>query len=163
MSKCIIIVGNTGTGKTTEAKKLLSSIQMKKYIYDVNNEYREYDKQAVFPNFKIFLSNAKMMRDTVIMFEEATIFLTHASSSESIRDMLVRKRHTNNIIIFNFHALRQVPLYLLDFCNYLIIGKTNDIPDKMRTKFDSFTDIVDAFNRVNESDNKYIKEYVKLN
>lgn len=165
MSKVIIIVGNTGTGKTTEAKKILASISMPKYIYDVNKEWTEYgNQQAVFPSdFKIFVNNCKLKTNTCLMFEEATIFLTHAGSSESIRNILVRKRHTNNIIIFNFHALRQVPLYLLDFCNYLILGKTNDIPKNIYNKFDSFTDIIEAFEEVQESEDNYIKEYVKLN
>jgi Cdc6-like AAA superfamily ATPase len=165
MSKCIVIVGATGTGKTTEVCKVLSSINIPLYIFDVNNEekYRTFkntwNKDV---NIKSFITSAKQKRETCIVFEEATIFFSHAGSTEEIKTILVQKRHTKNLIIFNFHSLRQVPLYILDFCDLLIIGKTIDNKKNIEDKFKDFQEIWQAFNMVADSPNKYVKKYIKL-
>ena len=163
MSKCIIIVGNTGTGKTTEARRLMRAVgSMEKYIYDVNNEYKDI-RGAVFCEFKEFLAEAKHKENTCILFEEATIFFSHSNSTETIKNILVRKRHTNNLLIFNFHALRQVPLFILDFANYIIIGKTNDLESRVSAKFADAPKIYTAWQDAQEDEDRYVKIHVKLN
>ena len=113
-------------------------------------------------NIKSFITSAKQKRETCIVFEEATIFFSHAGSTEEIKTILVQKRHTKNLIIFNFHSLRQVPLYILDFCDLLIIGKTIDNKKNIEDKFKDFQEIWQAFNMVADSPDKYVKKYIKL-
>ena len=167
MSKCIVIVGATGTGKTSEVCKILQQIDIPLLIFDVNNEekYRTFkntwNKDVNIKNFvqSIVLNHVK---NTCIVFEEATIFFSHGGSTEQIKQILVQKRHTKNLLIFNFHSLRQVPLYILDFCDLLIIGKTIDNTKNIEEKFKDFEEIYQAFTEVKADANKFIKKYVRL-
>lgn len=165
MSICIINVGNTGTGKTTETKDLLNAFKITEksfFIYDVNKEFLEF-YEGKFLKFKEFLKEANTKTNTVIVFEEATIFFQHNKTSEDIYELLVRKRHTNNTLIFNFHALHQVPIFILDFANYMILRQTNDVPSLIQKKFETYKNIYESFEFVQESENFFEKQYIKLN
>jgi hypothetical protein len=165
MSKCIINVGGTGTGKTTYTKQTILNYlpNMNKLIYDVNKEFMEYNG-SVFMPIKDFLKIANNKTNTIIVYEEATIFFKHSNQSTDITEQLVRKRHTNNLFVFNFHSLRQVPLYILDFCNYIVIRNTTDNYDNIRKKFEDYTSIYEAFKNVQDESEKnpYYFEEVKL-
>ena len=156
MSKAIIIVGSTGTGKTTYVKNILSGISIPLFIFDVNNEYKDFsNKNYNHSDFKKFTSDANMKTNHCIVYEEATIFFLHGGSTELIRSQLVRKRHTKNLFVFNFHALHQVPMYLLDFCDLMIIKKTKDNSKLIYDKFKYNENIINAYNEVREDNNKY--------
>lgn len=165
MSKCIVIVGATGTGKTTTVVNLLKEVDLPKVIFDVNNEekYKPFknlwDKNFDFENF---INKACEFKSTCIVFEEATIFFSHSGATTNIKKLLVQKRHTKNLLIFNFHSLRQVPLFILDFCDLLVLGKTVDNRKNIETKFKNFTEIFEAFNLAQSSSDKYVKKYVRL-
>lgn len=165
MSKCIVIVGTTGTGKTTTVCNILKEVDIPKIIFDVNNE----EKYKSFKNlwdknldFESFVKKATTFKNSCIVFEEATIFFSHAGSTTDIKKLLVQKRHTKNLLIFNFHSLRNVPLFILDFCDLLVLGKTNDNRKNIETKFKDFTEIYQAFQLAQADQNKYIKKYVRL-
>jgi len=161
MSKSIIIVGSTGTGKTTFVKDILKGVNIPLFIYDVNNEYSE------FPNtnknnfdFKKFTIDANNKINTCIVYEEATIFFSHGGSTEHVRSQLVRKRHTKNLFVFNFHALHQVPMYLLDFCDLLVIKKTKDNSKLIFDKFKYNENIIEAYQAIKEDGNKYAQRLI---
>jgi len=157
MGKCIIIAGGTGTGKTTIVKKLLEKHPKNNLIYDVNNEYgRPYIQMEKF------LDKAKRVSNHLIVFEEATIFFSTAGGDKDVRELLVRKRHTNNILIFNFHSLSQVPLHILMFCDYMIIKKTNDQLSQMERKYKGNDKVFEAFRDVYNSPNKHETRIIKL-
>jgi Cdc6-like AAA superfamily ATPase len=165
MSKCIVIVGATGTGKTTTVVNLLNEVNMPLVIFDVNNE----EKYKPFKNlwdknfdFESFINRACELKGTCIVFEEATIFFSHSGATTNIKKLLVQKRHTKNLLIFNFHSLRQVPLFILDFCDLLVLGKTVDNRKNIETKFKNFTEIYEAFNQAQAHTDKYVKKYVRL-
>ncbi len=132
--KSILIVGMTKTGKTTEVKKILSTFpERKKYIYDVNREYTDRD----LPDLQSFIETAKKAKNSVIVFEEATIFFSNRGRSEDVTNILVRKRHTGNIIVFCFHSLRSIPLSIFELIDYVYIKRTNDSFASVKRKFDS--------------------------
>ena len=156
MSKAFIVVGSTGTGKTTFVKKILSEVNTPLFIFDVNNEYKEFpNKNYNHSDFKKFTSDANMKTNHCIVYEEATIFFLHGGSTELIRSQLVRKRHTKNLFVFNFHALHQVPMYLLDFCDLLVIKKTNDNSKLIFDKFKYNENIIEAYQAIKDDSNKY--------
>lgn len=165
MSKAIVIVGATGTGKTTTVVNILNEIDIPKVIFDVNNEekYKPFnnlwDKDF---NFENFIKKATELKGTCIVFEEATIFFSHSGATTDIKKLLVQKRHTRNLLIFNFHSLRQVPLFILDFCDLLVLGKTVDNKKNIETKFKDFTEIYQAFQEAQADESKFVKKYVRL-
>lgn len=132
MSKAHIIVGMTGTGKSEYIKKMLRKIPEKKalYIFDYQNEYQEFINYGLIP-FEDFAYNATMIRNGVIVYEEATIFLTsHGSQTDRyVNEVLVSKRHTNNYVFLIFHSVAEIPPYIYRKCNYITLFKTNDLPD----------------------------------
>lgn len=126
--KGIIVVGGTGMGKTTFNKNCLRQVSKDVInIYDVNNEYPEFlPENYVLPKFHEFCAHATTLRQCIIVYEEATIFLSNKGSNEMLIEQLVRKRHTENTYFLVFHSLRAVPKYLLSLCNIIVLHKTND-------------------------------------
>jgi ABC-type multidrug transport system ATPase subunit len=130
MSKSIIIVGATGTGKTTYVKSLIQKVPNKKalFIYDVNNEYQEFFPYKLL-GIEDFMEKTQFISNGVFVLEEATIYLNNRSCNSYLQELLVRKRHTNNTIILVFHSMRSVPRYIFELSNYLTVFRTNDAPD----------------------------------
>ena len=91
--------------------------------------------------------------NTAIVFEEATIFFSNRGRSEEVIDLLVRKRHTNNIIILLFHSIRSVPNYIFELIDYIILFKTNDNEKLIHDKFKDNEQLIEFYNAVNQSDN----------
>lgn len=128
--KAFIIVGAPGMGKTTFVKNILKRVHPGTiWLYDVNNEYTEIINQPLL-DFDVFCKEAMKKRESILVFEEATIFLSNKGSNNELKNILVRKRHTHNTILLVFHSLRYVPKYLLDLCNYMALYKTNDPEEK---------------------------------
>jgi len=141
--KSIIVVGGTGTGKTTLIKERLKNVDKRSlHLYDVNNEYTEFYTEP-FGSFERFAKKAQRLNDAVIVFEEATIFLSNKGSNSQVRDILVRKRHTNCTIFFVFHSLRSVPRWVYDLSNFVVLLKTNDSESSVVSRFedDRFTQV----------------------
>ena len=157
MSKCIIIAGGTGTGKTTLVKGLISKHKKNRLIYDVNNEYGH-----PYVDMEDFLEKAKRVKDHIIVFEEATIFFGTSGSQKDIREILVKKRHTNNILIFNFHSLSQVPLSILMFCDYFYVKKSNDQLPQIERKYKGNPDIFRAYRKVYNDPDRFSTVCLKL-
>lgn len=133
--KAFIVVGAPGMGKTTFNKEILSQVHPATiWLYDVNNEYTDFVQMPLL-KFDKFCEIALTKTDSLIVFEEATIFLSNKGSNVNLKEILVRKRHTRNVILLVFHSLRSVPKYLLDLCNYLVLHKTND-PEYIAESFE---------------------------
>ena len=127
MSKALIIVGATGTGKTTYIKNMLKKVPCKEslFIYDVNNEYSDLFPYPLI-GIEDFMEKTQFMKKGIFVLEEATIYLNNRSSNEYLINLMVRKRHTFNTIILVFHSMRSVPRYIYELSNFITIFKTND-------------------------------------
>ena len=102
----VLIVGRSGCGKTTLTKEMLAQRPkgMPCMIYDINQEYqKEYPEP--FEDFDVFLMKLSLddTRHYYIIIEEATIFFNTQSNFQDMKNVLVRARHTGNIIHVNFH------------------------------------------------------------
>ena len=122
----------TGQGKSTYLKKLIEESGRRAMIYDVNNEHGQGRK---LEDFNDFLTRATKVKGHLIAFEEATIFFSSKSSDKQMRELLIRKRHTNNLIVLLFHSIRSIPIDIFDFVNYYVLFKTNDREALLRTKY----------------------------
>lgn len=134
-----ICIGKRGCGKTTLSKKLLEARpkNMPCIIYDVNNEYKAYYPEQL-EDFDIFLSKLTTddIRHTYLLIEEATIFFNTQSNSYDMKNVLVRARHTGNIIQLNFHSFSSVPKGIYNLLDYVTVFKTNDNEDSVTNRFD---------------------------
>lgn len=136
----ILIIGHTGQGKSTWMQKFIQG--KRKYIFDVNNEYKNLpEDNRILPemrnrdmNMKKFLENCAVVRNTNICFEDATGFFRGKQSAELSR-LMVSKRHTGNNFLFLFHSINRVPPELMEMSNYIILFKTNDNIDIVENKF----------------------------
>lgn len=122
--KAFIIVGATGSGKSSLIKQLIKDVPLSSLqIYDVNGEYFP---SSDLPTMEIFLKRQKSVKKSVIIFEEATIFFSNRGSNREMRELLVRKRHAENVIVLVFHSIRSIPYYIYDLCNLVFVFRTND-------------------------------------
>lgn len=157
----IFVVGKQGVGKSTITKNLLKSVKGRKKIvvYDVNSEHKEFFNEP-FLSMEEFLLKHQDDKNTMFVFEEATIFFTSRSTSPILREMLVRKRHANNDFILLFHGFRFVPNEIISLASHCIICKTNDNEKNIRDKFTD--EIVETWKTIQDSENQYINETLKL-
>lgn len=124
--KAVLIVGARGMGKTTTTKKLLTKTEPKaRLVLDVNGEYMDLYPYP-FIGFEEFSKKLTTVSNAVIVVEEATIFLSNRGYDKDITDVLVKARHRNNTIIMVYHSIRNVPKYIFDLCNMVVLHKTND-------------------------------------
>jgi hypothetical protein len=172
-----IVAGQTGAGKSYFIKNSLIPEmvlrQYKLFIFDINKEYlnlcQNQDTDSyknLYSNFvgiDNFLMTVKHQINSCIIFEEATAFFSNKGiNSKTLLDLQVRKRHTNNVLVFVFHSLRQIPVEIFDFCNYLILHKTNDRADIVNTKFKFNPDILETFEKVKAGKDKHFHIIKKL-
>jgi len=156
-----LVVGATGTGKTTFVYSLLQDINKNNiYVYDINNEYRQYYDEP-FEDFKEFINSLKKVENKVLVFEEATIFFDCHATSEVLLDLLVRKRHTQNYIIMFFHSLSAVPRYVLRLSNTLTLFKTLDTQNDIKSKYGE-SNITELFYDIKDDINKHVNLSLNL-
>ena len=159
-----ILIGRRKTGKTTMSKKLLAERpkNMPVMIYDINKEYtKEYPQK--FVDFEVFLSKItdESVKNTFILIEEATIFFDTSSRFDEMKNVLVRARHTGNIIQCNFHSWLSVPRNILNLLDYVVVFKTNDQIQTLKGKYDN-PDLLAAFDEARKSKNEYFNKTVSL-
>lgn len=153
-AKTWIVVGATGEGKSEFVKKTLLPRfkNFDKCLFDVNNEYTAFENQIKgFPKIDEFISIAQKRTNTLFLFEEATAFFNNRIVAQNMIEILVRKRHANNFYIIVFHSLRSIPVQLFEFCNYLVLYKTNDRADMVLSKYKDNPEIIEAFEKVQKT------------
>jgi hypothetical protein len=159
-----ICVGKRGCGKTTFSKKLLKEKPkgMPCLIYDVNNEYKDFYPEPL-EDFEVFLmkiSDEETKRH-YILIEEATIFFSTHSRFEEMMNVLVRARHTGNIIQLNFHSFSSVPKNIYHLLDYVTVFKTNDTLLDVTNRFDNIN-VIEAYKEASNSNDKYFYKTVRL-
>ena len=159
--KAFLVVGGTGTGKSTFTEGCLKQVNKSAILlYDVNNEnrYKPY-VTGPLPTIETFVEKTTTVQNAFIVYEEATIFFSNRSSNDSLREILVRKRHTNNTVFLLFHSLRTIPRYVYDLCNYVILFKTNDSRGLVESKFNDER-LTACFLRVQQNkDTHYVENF----
>lgn len=155
----IIVVGGTGSGKTTFVKtKIVKNYNGPKFIYDVNNEY----EGGLMMDIDKFIGIGKALSNHLIIIEEATIFFSNKGDNKELAHILVTKRHRSNVIVLCFHNLQAVPVNILNMCDLMVLMKTNDNPRIVETKFKQHSNIYPAYLSVVSSPKQFVKTFVPL-
>jgi hypothetical protein len=132
MSNLILIIGHTGQGKSTVAKKIAKAGGKKPFVFDVNNEYEAFPRHTA-GDFVEFLDSIENITDTNVIFEEATGYLS-GRIGDRVKRLVINKRHKRNNYIFLFHSIADVPPFLYRLSNYIYLLKTADIYDVVKQK-----------------------------
>lgn len=128
----ILVVGARGMGKTTTVKSLLNKVHPdSRIVLDVNGEYKDLYPRP-FIGFESFAKMLTKTRKAFIVVEEATISLSNRSYSKDMADVLVRARHAENTIVLVYHSIRNIPRYIYDLANTVILLKTNDSEENLK-------------------------------
>lgn len=158
-----ICVGRRKTGKTTFSKKMLDKkpLKMPVIIYDINQEYKNYYK-GDFLDFDIFLDKIVGLRHHYILIEEATIFFNpRGGKIEQMTNLLVRARHTGNIIQLNFHSFASIPKDIKNLIDYVTIFKTNDNINDVKARIDD-EKILRVWQKIKDSSNPFEYEVCSI-
>lgn len=150
----LLQVGSRGVGKSYATKAIIKNVNKPLYIYDINGEYKNFYKKP-FVMFDVFLNQIRFVQNSFIVIEEASIFLGHNNTKRILIELLTRSRHTKNSFILNFHSFSKVPLYILDFTNYITVFKTNDIEDRVYKKFKDYKNLYEVSQIVNSHPLQY--------
>jgi len=161
MSRCIIITGGTGCGKTFFTKSLIKKANRSALmVFDVNKEYQDVYPYPFNDDVDAFLDKCYRKQNAVILMEDATAFLSNRGRSDKLQKMLVGKRHTNNTIILLFHSFRAIPKYIMDLANTVVIFKTND-PEEIVSKGFGNPELTKAWRKVQDAakNHKFFSTY----
>ena len=155
--KAMLIIGGTGRGKSHFLKtEILPKIQ-EPIIYDINNEY--YQEQIALPTPEQFVDSIENIKNRVFVFEEASTFFNHSSGlTTKVKNILARKRHKNQFLIFVFHALHEIPIDIFKHISTTVLFKTKDRNTLIETKFRHDEQIVEAYREVLNNPNPHYKK-----
>lgn len=155
MGKLIVIVGGTGSGKTTLSKRLVEG-DRNVAVFDVNDEYENRYNPFFVADFEQAIEKISRLRNTTVIVEEATnFFKTSSRAAKKFGECVVGKRHQNNNFMLLFHTLAAVPDGIFSMCDIFIVLKTKDNVNTVRSKYRGNDDIIDAYFKMRESDNKH--------
>lgn len=137
--KNIILVAHTGQGKSTFAKKLIENSPS--FVFDVQNDYSDHQlkegekqKKGRFIGLpEDFANLALSRRKSFIVFEEATAFF-EGRTSDTVRKILIDKRHKQNTIIWIFHSINSINPRIFEISDYIVLFKTGDDQTQVKRK-----------------------------
>lgn len=166
--KVILIIGKKRAGKTTLASTLIKKLaRPKTFIYDINNEYttkfgipNDYKGPI---NEKSFLNEVQNQKNSMIVFEEASTYLSTHGDEKALKDCLSRSRHTNNVVMLIFHSIAFVPIYIFAFSDYVGLFKTNDFRASLDNKIRKNENLIAIYDRVRLNSNPHYFEFFENN
>ena len=144
-----IIVGTNGTGKTTLLNELIRKTGKKALIIDPDGmEWKEIKEIEPIQASDFSSGYAKILApsseeiDEVINFQNGSLVLDDcryylkSRMEESIRKILIRRRHNSIDVFAVSHGLSEVPASFYTFATHLICFKTNDSLVRLRNNTD---------------------------
>jgi len=162
--KVIAIVGKKKAGKTTLTAALIKRFSRPStYIYDINNEYtRKFNLKNDYTgeiNTDKFLQKVSQVKNSLIVFEEATSYFSSKGREAQLVDIISRSRHTNNVVILIFHSIADFPRYIYTFTDYIGLFKTNDFRSSLDQKLRKNEYFISIYDRVRYNTNQNYFEF----
>lgn len=131
-----IVIGARGTGKTTLLKQRVEKFSGYKHIYDLQRVY--YNDDRPLPTIEDFTLKASKLKDSLIVYEESTIFFPNRGNNKELRQNLVQARYNRNIIFLVYHSICAVPYYVYDLADCVILFRTQDEENRVTHKYEKF-------------------------
>lgn len=137
----IAIIGGTGVGKSTFARKMLDKVPADKRM--------EWNPMTTTQGAAEFIQAIQQPEHhgKIILIEDATPFFRKQQSAETVQ-ALTLKRHRRQTFIFVFHSWRQTPPDILDFCDYVTLFKTRELFKYAHDKLRHDQQLMSAYNQV---------------
>ena len=110
--------------------------------------------------FDKFINYVYDLKNTCIVIEDCSLFL-NSNVDSSFKTLLIKKRHKNINYVLLFHSLNQIPPFVFELSNYLVLSKTNDTPQKIWAKFGR-EDLNQLYETVKASSNSYERQVLKI-
>lgn len=146
--RCIGIPGESGAGKGTHIKNLLSKYKKNRKILSTVNDYDANAK--VYTDFKTFIVDCVNVRDHILIFDESQVYLPR--NFEDVRrkfpellKILANARKFNNLILFVMHGFNQMPAWLPTYLNGIERFFTRENLRVQAVRFFSFPMIIKSF------------------
>jgi hypothetical protein len=180
LSELTIIVGKKGSGKTTFTKEnIVNRVRKKVLIVDTFADHPAYKEYPLIPTDKadMFLKNWKSgkmliahpnplelfpifelrIRNTMLILEDAKKYLTD-STPEEIRRLIIDHKNKGIDIVLMFHTLSQVPKFIRQMYENIIIFHTKDTVQDVKKLY--VGDVALSLERVNKHPDKYYCEWI---
>lgn len=130
----IILVGAMGTGKTPWIKKFIKNIKFKNIVcYDPVHEYPE--NYTLFHEWKYFYQYFLKVHKSIVIIEECSSVISSQKDLD-LTELMIKVQHRNNIVIFAFHSISDIPPYILKKSNYIVLFAVGDNPKKIEKDLD---------------------------
>ncbi len=178
LNKIILIVGRRATGKTTFLKKMVKLSASKVIVVD-SFDHPDYRDLQTIPiaqvsrwkagNVRVWQTDPLETLETIfkncfnctVVMEDCKRYV-EPSVQKSIRQGIIEHRNRNIDLIMMFHNLKDVPPYVCNMHNDIVLFKTNDNMNKEQDKFSNWADIAKAHSRIMKSANPYYNEVINL-
>lgn len=170
------LVGYRGTGKTTVQRKILQSNKKKSLIVDTfdHPSWRDFPiisiddlKYWKSGNYRVLLSDlnedlikiGNSVNNCNIVYEDAKKYFQHHIPVE-VQKVIIDSKQKNIDMYFMFHMLSEIPKYLRQMNDNVIIFKTKDSPDAYKL-FSNSNEVKQVHERVLSHKSKYYCEVIK--
>ena len=173
--KSLIIVGKPGAGKSHFLKNEILTKSNNFIIYDqYNYEYPQYEKIQDFNNlpeqggkfrfagdFWEIVENYKKLKNYTIVIEDATNFMNASTHDMKLKQLFTARRHNNNFLVFLFHSLNRIPIFVYEMSDYILLFKTKDFKKTIDKKFQD-RELSKAFDEIDRSKDEHAKRMLKI-
>lgn len=176
INEITLICGRRGTGKTTIQQNILMVNSKKTLVVDtfdhpswqhfpiINIEQLKYWKNG---NYRIILSNytkdliqiSNSVNNCNIVYEDAKKYFNH-SLPQSVINAVIDSKQKNTDIYIMYHALSQIPKFLREMYDNLVLFKTKDSTE-VYSKFSNPHEIQQVHQRVMKHKSNFYCEYIK--
>ena len=150
----LILAGAQGRGKTKFKEDFLANFQHREnWDFDPNEEFKYKNKAKFIYDREEFLKKvpAKKGSRKNVGFSDATGFFSKTGvMPKQLHYHVCRKRHSENINIFDYHGITQFNLDNLIYFDFIVLFRTEESEIKVRKVFEDKPYIIAAWLEVQE-------------
>lgn len=158
-----IVVGDFGAGKSSMLKtRFLNRSKKEKLVYALmKKDMPDYPYES---DFRTYVKKSVRMANSLFVIDEASTCMpteqpdVHKKGEAGIfnRNLLewfLNARKCNNMVFIVYHAIEEIPKWLVKYCDYFIRFRTNDMLQYQINRFRSFPNIVKSLKEIPTMEN----------